>query len=140
MLGGTPQDMLCESCLKNEATCYICTVDGDVTTSRDLCIECYEASSPEARALSAAQREAHCEYCGGQPCGGGTDFLSMATGVQKLKFMCMPCSMEHNRYIQQQLQRDASELSQHEQLAWLRTVNDETDTHMKQWVSERGSR
>ena len=132
--------MLCESCQKNEATCHICTVDGDVTTSRDLCIECHEASSPEAREFSAAQRDARCEYCGGQPCAGGTDFLAMATGVQKLKFMCMPCSMEHNRYVQQKLRPDASGLSQQEQLDLLRKLDEQTDEHMKQWVSERGSR
>jgi DNA-directed RNA polymerase subunit RPC12/RpoP len=114
-------------------------VDG-VSQSRDLCSECHQASSPEARDFAAAQREARCEYCGGQPCCGGTDTFAMMTGVQKLKFMCMPCSREHNRYTQQQLQRDASGLSQHEQLAFIRTVNDEADQHMKQWVLDRGSR
>jgi len=108
-------------------------------TSRDLCVECHEASSPEAREFAAAQRDARCEYCGGQPCAGGTDFLALVTGVQKLKFMCMPCSMEHNRYIQQQLQRDESGLSQQDQLALLRKLDEEADKHMKQWVSERDS-
>ena len=108
-------------------------------TSRDLCIECHEASSPEAGEFSAAQREARCEYCAGQPCAGGTDFLAMVTGIQKLKFMCMPCSMEHNRYVQQQLQQDTSGLSQQEQLALLRKLDQEADQHMRKWVSERGS-
>ncbi len=57
---------------------------------RDLCPECFEASSPDAREFTSAQRDAKCEYCGGQPCAGGTDFLDMAMGVQKLKFMCIP--------------------------------------------------
>jgi hypothetical protein len=47
--------------------------------------------------------------------------------------------MEHNRYIQEQLQRDASGLSQQEQLAALRTLDIAADEHMKQWVSERDS-
>jgi hypothetical protein len=64
----------------------------------------------------------------------------MAMGVQKLKFMCMPCSMEHNRYVVQQMQQDASGLSQQEQLALLRNLDEDADEHMKQWVSERGSR
>ena len=139
-LGGTPLDMLCESCHKAEATCHVCTIVDGISQSRDLCSECHEASSPEARDLSAAQREARCEYCGGQPCAGGTDIFAMMAGEQKFKFMCMPCSMEHNRYIQQQLQRDASRLSRHEQLELIRKVNDEADTHMKQWVLDRGSR
>ena len=109
-------------------------------TSRDLCIECHEAGSPEAREFSAAQRNARCEYCGGQPCAGGTDILALVTGVQKLKFMCMPCSMEHNRYVQQQMRQNASGLSQQEQLALLRKLDEQADEHMKQWVSERGSR
>jgi flagellar motility protein MotE (MotC chaperone) len=48
--------------------------------------------------------------------------------------------MEHNRYIRQQMQQDASELSQQEQLALLRKLDKEADEHMKQWVSERNSR
>jgi len=106
---------------------------------RNLCSECHEAESPDAREFAAAQREARCEYCGGQPCAGGTDIFAMITGVQKFKFMCMPCSMEHNRYIQQRLQRDYSGLSQREQSALIRTVNDEADKHMKQWASDGGS-
>jgi hypothetical protein len=132
--------MLCERCKKKEASCHVCTVVDGVSQSRDLCIECHEASSPEAREFSAAQRDARCEYCGGQPCAGGTDLLAMVTGVQKLKFMCMPCSMEHDLYIQQQLHPEASGLSQLEQLAMLRRLDREADAHMKQWVSERGSR
>ena len=97
-------------------------------------------NSPEARDFAAAQREAHCEYCGGQPCAGGTDIFAMMTGEQKLKFMCMPCSMERNQYIQQKLQRDSSGLSQHEQLSLIRKINNDADAHMKQWVLDRGSR
>ena len=133
--------MLCENCKRNEATCHVCTVVGGVSQSRDLCSECYEASSPEAREFSAAQRDARCEYCGGQPCAGGTDFMAMATGLPTLKFMCMPWSMEHNQYLQQQLQplqQDASSLSQQEQLELLRQLNRQADAHMRQWVSERG--
>jgi hypothetical protein len=63
----------------------------------------------------------------------------LVTGVQKLKFMCMPCSIEHNRYVQQHLQKDASGLSQEEQLALLRKLEQDADEHMKRWVSERGS-
>ena len=113
-------------------------MDG-VVTSRDLCIECHEASSPEAREFSAAQGNARCQYCGGQPCAGGTDFLALVTGIQKLKFMCMPCSMEHNRFVQGQLQEDSG-LSQQEQLALLRKIDRDADEHMRQWISERGTR
>jgi protein-arginine kinase activator protein McsA len=129
--------MLCDSCHQREATCHVAGLD-DATQGRDLCPECFEASSPEAKEFVSAQREARCEYCGGEPCAGGTDFLSLVTGVQKLKFMCLPCSMEHNRYVQGQLRKGASGLSQEEQLTSLRQLNEEADQHMKQWVSGRG--
>lgn len=132
--------MVCDNCHQREATCHICAIEGDIMTSRNLCVECHEASSPEAGEFSVALRDARCEYCGGQPWSGGTDDLALATGVQKLKFMCRPCSMEHNRYSQQQLQPDVSGLSQEEQLALLRKLDREADEHMKRWVAERGSR
>ena len=131
--------MLCDNCHLREATCHVCAIVGDVMTSRDLCVECHEASSPEAREFFAAQTDAQCEYCRGRPCAGGTNVLALVTGVQKLKFMCMPCSMEHNRYVQQQLQPNTSGLSQQDQLALLRKLDREADEHMKRWASERGS-
>jgi hypothetical protein len=47
--------------------------------------------------------------------------------------------MEHNRYIQEHLQEDASGLSQEDQLALLRKLDGEADEHMRRWVSERDS-
>jgi|SRR5882724_4564948 len=132
--------MLCEACHQREATCHVTAILDDVMQKRDLCPECFEASSPGAGEFASAQRDARCEYCGGEPCAGGTDFLAMATGVQSLKFMCMSCSMEHNRYLQQQLQQSDSGLSQQEQLALLRKLDESADKHMRQWVSERGAR
>ena len=131
--------MLCDSCHQRPATCHFVTIVDGAQQSLDLCSDCHEASSPEAREFAAAQRVARCEYCGGQPCAGGTDFLALVTGIQKLKFMCMPCLTEHTRYVQQRLRPHASELSQQEQLALLRRVDEEADTHMKQWGSARGS-
>jgi protein-arginine kinase activator protein McsA len=132
--------MLCERCHKAEATSHVCTIVDGISRSSDLCSECYEASSPEARDFAAAQRESRCEYCGGQPCAGGTDTFALMMGIQKLKFMCMPCFMEHNRYTQQQLRPDASGLSQEEQLALIQKINRDADIYMKQWVLDRGSR
>ncbi len=132
--------MLCESCHQREATCHVTCIIGDVMQKRDLCPECFGASSPDARQFASDQRDARCEYCGGQPCAGGTDFLALVTGVQKLKFMCMPCTMEHNQYLQEHLRQDASGLSQQDQLAMLRKLNEEAHQHMKQWISQRGSR
>lgn len=132
--------MFCENCHQREATCHVTTIKDGVLTSRHFCIECHEATSPEAREFSAAQRNARCDYCGGQPCAGGTDFLKLVTGIQKLKFMCTPCSIEHNRFVQEQLQEDGSGLSQQEQLALLRKSDRDADEHLRLWISERRSR
>jgi protein-arginine kinase activator protein McsA len=130
--------MLCESCHQRVADHHITDIiNGGVTQKRDLCPECFLASSPDAppvaRRFATALRDARCEYCGGQPCTGSTDLLAMVTGVQ-LKFMCITCSIEHNRYLQEHLQEGASALSQQEQL------NEEAEQHMKAWVSQRVSR
>ena len=137
--GGTTDDMLCEKCQEREATCHRYKICGDSTTVTNLCSECDEAGSPEARAIAEAGRKARCEYCGGQPCFGGPDMFAMMTGVEKLKFMCMPCSSEFQRYIQQQLQPDASDLSTPDELSLFRKIYEEADRHMKQWGSERDS-
>jgi hypothetical protein len=131
----TPGQTICEACGKRPATHHICYAG--TGKSSDLCGECFEASAPpEVRESAAAVRDAHCQYCGGQPCAGGTDMFSLITGAQRSKYMCMPCSMEYHRFLQQQFSPDASGLSQQEQLAVIRTLVDQADAHMRQWVSE----
>ena len=132
-------DMLCDSCHQQPATCHTVTIVDGVKQTRDLCSECFEAGSPEAREFASARRAARCQYCGSQPCAGGTDFLALAMGIQRMRFMCMPCTQEFQRYTQQELQRASAGLSQQEQLAAIRTLCEKADTHMKQWVSERDS-
>jgi hypothetical protein len=134
-----PDLILCEVCHERPATHHIC--DGGTGKSSDFCGECFQASvPPDIIQSTAAVRDAHCQYCGSQPCAGGTDMLALITGVQKSKYMCMPCSTEYYRFIQRQLSPDASGLSRQEQLTVIRKLVDEADAHMKQWVSERGSR
>ena len=131
--------MLCESCQKNEATFSTHLVKDGVTQSRNLCKHCHGAESLGGKEFEAAQRDARCEYCGGQPCVGGTDIFAMIMGVQKLKFLCVPCLMEHNRFIQEQLKQAAAGLSNQEQIALISTVNANADKHMKQWALNRGA-
>lgn len=132
--------MLCNSCQQRLATCHTVNIVDGVTRTRDLCQACFDASSPAATEFASTLRDARCEYCGSQPCFGGTDFLALVTGVQKQRFMCFPCSMEHNRFVQQELERDASGVSPQEQLSLIRKLNEKADQHMKQWVSEMGAR
>jgi hypothetical protein len=90
----------------------------------------------------AAILGAHCQYCGGQASGGCIDFLTPTTGVQRMWYMCAPCSREHDRYIQREfglVSRKIRKLSQQEQSAALRELNIAADKHMKKWVLERDS-
>jgi protein-arginine kinase activator protein McsA len=132
--------MLCEICQKKEATCHLCAIVDGVSESKDLCEDCYKTTTPQFGAYLAAHEEAHCEYCDGQPCVGGTDILALATGVQKLKFMCMPCSIEHNRYVQQRLQGCVEGLAPNDEAEFIRKLDRAANVHMRQWVSDARSR
>jgi hypothetical protein len=135
----TTEQFPCDVCHERLATHHICF--GGTGKSSHLCDECFESSAPiDIRQLTAEMRAAHCQYCGGQPCGGGTDSLALAMGVQQTKFMCLSCSQEYYRYMQQEIPTDRDGLSQQEQLAALQKFRDQADAHMRQWVSERGSR
>jgi hypothetical protein len=61
-------------------------------------------------------------------------------GQQQMKFLCLRCLNEFGRHWQQRLQRVQQDLPRREQMAAMQALLDETDHHMKQWVSERGSR
>ncbi len=129
---------MCDQCREQPVTHHICY--GNTGQTRDLCNGCFEAfAPPELRQFAAAAREAHCAYCGGQPCVWGTDFLATVSGTQPTKFMCVPCTEEYYRYVQQKLGRLAADASQEEQLTALRRLQTEADGHLRRWVSERGS-
>jgi protein-arginine kinase activator protein McsA len=129
--------MLCEKCNERDATVHSINIVKGVSKKVDLCDECFEASSPEGKEFASTMHDANCEYCGGQPCAGGTDVLALGVGIQQMKFMCMPCSMEYNRYIQQELQQISENLPQQEQLALLGKLREQADKHMKQWISDK---
>jgi hypothetical protein len=132
----TPEDTVCEACHERRANHFVCPAGSGAGSH--LCNECFDSSTPpEVRDTAAAVRAAHCQYCGAQPCAGGTDFLALATGVRQDQYLCMPCTMEHQRFVQQQLSLDDSDLSKHEQLAVLRKLLDDADAHMKRWVAAR---
>ena len=139
----TPEQTLCEVCGERRATHYICY--GGTGKSSNLCDECFTATAPQDMLQSAeAAREAHCQYCGGQPCAGGTDFLAQALGIQQSRYMCMSCTQEFHRFTQQELQQGLQQgshhLSQQEQVAAIARLSEKADRHMMEWVSKRDSR
>jgi hypothetical protein len=130
--------MLCENCHQREATSCVHTVVDGVPTPKDLCADCHAASSTDVRDFLQQAENARCEYCGDGPCAGGTDFLALGTGVQKLKFMCMSCTLEHDRYVTEQLPqllKDAAGKSHQQELDLLRQLNERADEHLKQWLA-----
>jgi protein-arginine kinase activator protein McsA len=132
--------MLCEKCHEREATCHTTTILGSVQKSTDLCNECFGASAPpDAREAANALRAAHCKYCGSQPCAGGTDMLALLTGQHRMSFMCLPCSMEFHRFMQQESRRMPHDSSQQAQLAAIGALQEAADKHMKEWISQRGT-
>jgi len=129
---------LCDECGARPATCHSIIVIGDETWFRDLCHECFEAlATPEEGEFDAARRDARCQYCGGQPCSGGSDFIALSAGVQGTKFMCHSCSLEFYRYVRQEPAKFSEDLPQHEQLEAVRIVGEKAERHMRQWVEER---
>jgi protein-arginine kinase activator protein McsA len=133
--------MLCEQCHQQEATVHLMQIVGGVVekvVKGNLCVECFKAFNPiEAPPLTEVSHGL-CQYCGAQPCSGGTDFLALTTGVRKMKFMCIACSLEHARYIRRELGRISPDLSQEEELTALRLLSVATDKHMKLWASVGG--
>ena len=134
--------MLCERCREREATCHSTTVTDGVASSIELCDECLASSAgPAEREFFTAAKTARCSYCGDVACSGGMDSPEISPGgQQQMKFLCLRCVDEFGRHWQQLLQRVPQDLPQQEQMAAMRALLDEADHHMKQWVSERGSR
>ena len=133
--------MLCEACHERVASHHVIDINGNVVRKRDLCPECFLASSPDAqpesKRFATVLRDARCVYCGGRPYMAGTVLLAIVRGDQNLKFVCIPCSIEHNRYLQEQSEEGASALSEEEHSGLLRKLKEEADRHMKEWVSQR---
>ena len=131
--------MLCQQCQRNEANCHLTSIGPDNRAqSKNLCRACYEAGSPQVNEL-VTQRETRCSYCGGWPSAGGTDLFESVTGVQAKKFWCLACATEYSRFVLQQLQLRSPSLTEAEDHAYLRTVNEQTEQYMKQWVAKRSA-
>jgi protein-arginine kinase activator protein McsA len=136
-INGLIRTMLCENCYQREATCHVHTIIDRALLHKSLCAECFAAYSPGGKEALEGQRDAHCEYCGGLPFSRDADPRALAYGVQKTKYMCLPCSNEHERYFHERMKQDISGLSEKEQLDLLRKLDDDADKHMRQWVAKK---
>jgi len=97
-----------------------------------------EIEDPGLEAFSNQAKNAKCEYCGGAPCGGGPDTLAQLTGEgMKNRWMCMSCAPEYYSFIQSEFAKIPEGLTSPEQIAEMRKVSENTDTHMRDFVRRR---
>lgn len=96
---------------------------------RDLCQECWEASSTPSEREIAASR---CYICGAGFNVGGTDPLARRFGVQRMRFFCFQCSPIYNDCVSRALAGVPRDLSAEEQSALLATLTDDVDRQVRQ--------
>jgi len=143
--------MLCENCHQREAThheySFNFTADGsehgsaqltDAPTESNLCDECFENCSPDARELTAAWK-AGCTYCGGEPIMTTSDLSGVPRHEPKTTVLCERCSREFSRCLKLKFPGMADGSITPEQMASLKAIFSDIHDHMKKWVSERGA-
>lgn len=129
---------LCEKCGTQPATIHLC--DGSAGTSRGLCEECMAREDSSASTWLEEARSAKCEYCGGSPCGGGTDTLGLITGEpQRFQWMCAPCSLEHHSRCLAEMNKIPKSLPNDQQIEALKQIAEQTKSHMRRFVAMRGN-
>lgn len=128
----------CEKCGTRPVFIYLC--DGSAGTSRNLCEECLAQENSLASAWVKNSKSAKCEFCGGGPCGGGTDTLGQITGAPlRDQWMCFPCSMEHHSHILAEMNKIPEGLPQDQQIEVLKKISEETKVHMRRFVARSGN-
>ena len=138
----TPSDetRLCVKCGIRPATNHICY--GGTGRTDDVCDECLLVDdSPVAKftaALTDEAKNARCCYCGGFPCGGGPDTISQITGgPTQNRWMCMSCSAEYCSFTQRALESITSVLNHADQIARIKEIGADADSHMRAFVARR---
>ncbi len=134
------ESRLCDKCGIRLATNYIC--HGGTGRSNDLCDECLRADDSTvakfAISLADEAKEARCCYCGGFPCGGGPDTLSLITGgTHRNRWMCMPCSVEYYFFTQHALESITDTLTHEDQITKIKEIGAGVDSHMSAFVARR---
>ena len=85
-------------------------------------------------------KSAKCEYCGGSPCGGGTDSLGQITGEPlRFRWMCYSCTLEHHSHCLAEMNKIPEGLPNEEQVKALKEIARQTMAHMRRFVAMRGN-
>ena len=133
-----PKRKLCDVCLTRSATHRCVTISDGVKLHRDLCTECFDASTiTMGHDVVTSLDQMPCDYCGTPACAAGTDVLQALCSIQVTNHMCSNCYQEYHSYTIELLDHMQMELSQEEELAAIQRLPEIVDRHMKQWVNER---
>ena len=131
----TPKRPICEVCHQRPATIF---VSHSGVSSSAFCGEC---APPDLQELERESRDAHCDYCDGQPASRVMDHLALTMGVQMPKYICSGCMMEYSRFTLEYMRsRDWSGVSAEQQTVAIQEFVDTADAHMRVWVSHSGTR
>jgi protein-arginine kinase activator protein McsA len=130
--------MLCEICCEREATNHTTKVAGDVTTTSNLCTECFKTVEPSLAQKLSSAFQAGCHYCGGQPDCTAPDLSAGPSDKQALVALCKRCALEFYAFFNRKLPRLGTAKMTPAELARVPTMLAELDQHMRDWVSQRG--
>jgi hypothetical protein len=133
--------MLCDQCQRHDANYHLTTIAEDgQPQSRHLCRDCFTAEQLAAEVPAKPEPGKRCSYCGASPCAGGTDVFAHVTCEQKKKYLCLACATEYGRYVQEQLRSALLVENEQDEFAFLLAVHDQTEQHMRAWVTARASK
>ncbi len=130
----------CSKCGERPATYHVTTLVHGKAEKADLCAECFQKEQPpQIRGYMEALQKADCFYCGAKAVTGlsmGSDFL----GGDAERFACHECFQEHHAYFlkrMSELPAEAREMPAADQMEQIRVIRDETDAHMRRWISQK---
>lgn len=135
---------LCSACGVKPMTHHITTIVHGKTEVADLCTECFEKTQPAAvRKHMEALANGSCTYCGAKAAAciaGGMDWLSNFAPAEEERFACHECFQEHHAYLLKRLEAFSAEGQEAPGEAGVKqilAIREETDAHMRRWVSQR---
>lgn len=131
---------LCTQCGIREATNFIHqAIDNEPMQSAALCNECLPTADPAMVEFIAEAKKATCRYCGGTPCMGQIDTLSVMTGKEAPRWLstCMPCTFEHLNFMRSALSKMPPDLTPSEQMKWIEQITEQAEAHMIDYVKHR---
>jgi protein-arginine kinase activator protein McsA len=122
------------------ATHHITTIVHGKAEQAHLCGECFEKTqSALVRKQMEALMNGTCIYCGAKA-AASLDSLGSLIGQDNERFACHECFQEHQAYFLKRLNA-LSEVGEEapgdEGMQQIRALRDETDAHMRRWISQK---